>query len=105
MGLGRMGGSNGRELQQRVPQGMRRMSGNRASLVWRLSGDGQRSAIAAVGEEEAGAGTREGLWVGRPAVHSLEKARAPLWPRFRAHNSEAHIFSSGPAPYVMGSQI
>lgn len=78
------------------PQGMRRMSGDRASLVWRLSGDVQRSAIEAVGEEEAGARTRGGLWGGPPAVHSLEKARARQC--HCGHDSEAHIFSSGPVP-------
>ena len=42
--MDRIRGSSGRELQQRVPQDMRRMGG-----------DGQRWAIERVREEEAGA--------------------------------------------------
>jgi len=57
--VNRIRGSNGLELQQRVPQGIRRISGNRAYSVWRLSDDNQRSAIEAVEEEEASAGARE----------------------------------------------
>ncbi|MCJ1356504.1 MAG: hypothetical protein MMC33_006499 [Icmadophila ericetorum] len=69
-----------------MPQGMRRMSGDRASLVWRLSGDAQRSAIEAVGEEEAGPGMRQRLWDGPSGSFAGEgvSTAMPLWAQIRS---------------------
>lgn len=48
-------------LLQHVPQGVRPMNGNLADLSWQSSGNGQRSAIEAVGKDQAGIGMSETL--------------------------------------------
>lgn len=71
-------------LLQHVPQGVRPMNGNLADLVWQSSGNGQRSAIEAVGKDPAGVRMSEivlGYALQRFIARKSAGTATPLWTR------------------------